>query len=939
MAKKSKSKQKETLFNEKFVPAKPGSHELFDVSYGDDSTPVECLGMTFDNDESRRKYFLEKLREKLQDPEFRKIEGFPIGEDEDILALSDPPYYTACPNPFIGSFVSTYGEPFDEANDTYHQEPFAADVSEGKNDPIYRAHSYHTKVPHKAIMRYILHYTQPGDIVFDGFCGTGMTGLAAQLCGHSDSVQSLEYSVTPNGEIHDEQGNHVSSLGTRAPILCDLSPAATFISRTNNVAVNYQELEAEIETTLAALRKDVGWVYEVPRESNTASLIYAIWSEVVICPECSHEFPYWEAAMAADDGTIKGIVLCPECRATLSKRDLVRKTDQVYDPVLREVCPRVTHALVKQCVEIDRKREVVDATNAANKLLEDIADALLQETPPTTKMLFREGKWGDQWRKGYHVGVTHSHHFLLSRSLLVYSRFYALALKSKHSLSLLWLLTATLEGSSKLNRERPSGLPSKLPGTLYIGSSIREINVMRFLERKAAKFPRLNIRDTCVAISTQSSTRTTIPSDCVDYIFIDPPFGDNLAYSELNFPWESWLRVFTSQEDEAIVSRFQGKTLTEYMDLMLKCFVECHRILKPGRWMTVEFHNSKNAVWNAIQEALTKAGFMVADVRTIDKQQGSFNQVVAASAVKQDLVISAYKPTISLEREFALGQGTLEGAWTFINKHLDQLPLLVSTEDRVEVVAERQDYLLFDRMVAFHVQRGVTVPLSAAECYAGLRERFPERDGMFFLPGQVVEYDNRRQNVSAVEQLELFVSDESSAIKWLKRQLGKKPQTFSELQPQLMREIAGWEKHEMPLELSELLEQSFLCYYGKGEVPSQIHSYLSSNFHDMRNLDNNDPKLIAKAKNRWYVPDPRKEADLEKIRHRALMKEFNEYLEGGKKLKVVRTEAMRAGFKECWQNGDYRIIVDMVKRVKDSIIQEDPALLMYYDNALMRTGD
>ena len=60
---------------------------------------------------------------------------------------------------------------------------FAADVSEGKNDPIYSAHSYHTKVPHKAIMRYILHYTEPGDIVFDGFSGTGMTGVAAQMCG------------------------------------------------------------------------------------------------------------------------------------------------------------------------------------------------------------------------------------------------------------------------------------------------------------------------------------------------------------------------------------------------------------------------------------------------------------------------------------------------------------------------------------------------------------------------------------------------------------------------------------------------------------------------------------------------------------------------------------------------------------------------------------
>ena len=94
--------------------------------------PVECLGITFPNDEARRKHFLDILREKLQDSEFRQIEGFPIGSDEDILALSDPPYYTACPHPFMGDFI---------------------------------AHSYHTKVPYKAIMRYVLHFTEPGDIV------------------------------------------------------------------------------------------------------------------------------------------------------------------------------------------------------------------------------------------------------------------------------------------------------------------------------------------------------------------------------------------------------------------------------------------------------------------------------------------------------------------------------------------------------------------------------------------------------------------------------------------------------------------------------------------------------------------------------------------------------------------------------------------------------
>jgi len=111
--------------------------DLFDDSYQaelerDKNKPVECLGMEFPNDEARREYFLEKLREKLRDPGFRQIEGFPIGDDEDILALSDPPYYTACPNPFIAEFIKHYGKPYDPATDDYGCEPFAADVSKAR---------------------------------------------------------------------------------------------------------------------------------------------------------------------------------------------------------------------------------------------------------------------------------------------------------------------------------------------------------------------------------------------------------------------------------------------------------------------------------------------------------------------------------------------------------------------------------------------------------------------------------------------------------------------------------------------------------------------------------------------------------------------------------------------------------------------------------------
>ena len=501
-------------------------------------------------------------------------------------------------------------------------------------------------------------------------------------------------------------------------------------------------------------------------------------------------------------------------------------------------------------------------------------------------------------------------------------------------------------GFAKISRYVPnhfSQVNQYLSGTLYIGSQQVEVSPDYILKRKLLRLvkqeaPRFG-KEKIASIACSDTSEIQVFKDSCDYIFTDPPFGGNLMYSELNFLWEAWLKVFTNNKPEAIENKVQGKGLPEYQKLMTECFKEYYRVLKPGRWMTVEFHNSQNSVWNAIQEGLQAAGFVIADVRTLDKQQGSFKQVTSASAVKQDLIISCYKPTDELEERFKLEAGTEDGVWDFVRTHLKQLPVFVSKDGQAELIAERQNYLLFDRMVAFHVQRGVMIPLSASEFYAGLAQRFSERDGMYFLPEQVAEYDRKRMTVREFLQIDLFVTDEASAIQWLKQQLLKKPQTFQELHPQFLKEIAGWQKYEKPLELKELLEQNFLSYDGNGEVPSQIHSYISTNFKELRNLPKDDERLRDKAKDRWYVPDPNKASDLEKLREKALLKEFEEYRQSSqKRLKVFRLEAVRAGFKKAWQEHDYATIISVANKIPENVLQEDPKLIMWYDQAMTRLG-
>jgi hypothetical protein len=254
MAKKLQKNQKERLFEETLVPAKSGSDRLFDVSYGYEAPkPVECLGLTFPSDEARRLFFTEKLRDKLKDPAFRKIEGFPIGEDEDILALSDPPYYTACPNPWLEQFVRSHSS-VSSTEDSYQADPFASDVTEGKQDAICMAHTYHTKVPYRAIARYLLHYTRPGDLVLDTFAGTGMLGVAAALCASPDS--EFKSKVETEWKLLGQK----PQWGQRYVLLNDLSPFATFLCRCFNSCLPTSTFDASARRLISTSRQDLSWV-------------------------------------------------------------------------------------------------------------------------------------------------------------------------------------------------------------------------------------------------------------------------------------------------------------------------------------------------------------------------------------------------------------------------------------------------------------------------------------------------------------------------------------------------------------------------------------------------------------------------------------------------------------------------------------------------------
>lgn len=916
-----------------------------------DSGPVECLGQTFPSEEARREHYLKLLAEKLKDPEFREIEGFPIGTDEAILALSDPPYYTACPNPFIEDFVTHCGKPYDSSI-SYSKEPFTADVSEGKNDPIYNAHSYHTKVPHKAIMRYILHYTKPGDLVFDGFCGTGMTGVAAQLCGDRSVVSALGYRVEADGTIlslekdgEREVWKEFSKLGPRRAILNDLSPAATFIAYNYNTPQDPFDFESRVKKLLSEVDEEWGWMYETLHTDGRSKgrINYTIWSDVFSCPQCAGEVVFWDAAINKESGQVLDEFSCPHCSAELTKRGMERAWVTKMDLSIGEQVRQVKQipVLINYSIGTKRHEKLPDIEDI--RLIEKIEATPVSAWTPTNRMMD-----GGETRRNDPSGVTHVHHFYTRRNLITLASFLSkIEQGENHLKQFLYGSLRILSKQAKHNKERRtenSGLGwvnAGVTGTLYISSCPAEQNVLFFLKKRISKYhiPAFRTRENI--IFTGATNHLKLPSRSIDYLFFDPPFGANLTYSELNFLNEAWLGLFTNVKQEAIEDKSKGKSLNDYRRLMTECFREAFRVLKPGRWMTVEFSNTQASVWNAIQIALQEAGFVVANVSALDKKQGSFKAVTTTTAVKQDLVISAYKPNGGLEDRFSSVGGGEDSAWDFTRTHLHYLPVIKLKDGRLDFIAERDPRIIFDRMVAWFIGHNSPVPMSTHEFQAGLSQRFVERDGMIFLPEQVAIYDKKRLQVAAAPQIELFVSDERSAIDWLTDFLKRRPSTYQEIHTDFISQLgAGWKKHESKPELSALLEDNFIRYDGLGEVPSQIHAYLSSNHKDQRNLDKSDPVLIAKAVDRWYVPDPNKAQDLEKKREKALLREFDQYRSfTGRRLKEFRLEALRAGFRSAWANKDYSTILNIAKKLPEDALQEDEKLLTLYDMALTRTED
>lgn len=774
----------------------------------------------------------------------------------------------------LKTFIAKHARSYDPATDDYDRPPFAADIKEGKNDPIYNAHPYHTKVPPRSIVPYILHYTQPGDLILDLFCGSGMTGVAAQMC------------TQPPADILNSFPELKDRVGPRACILNDLSPAACHIAYNYNTPVDGAVLRGEFERIQDAVKDEFDLLYRTEHYEPAVGL-YASANAAVVCrlknppanvsshtllgneertwelltktevesrlgypvTELPHDDEWgdlnvakveeWVCIPATIQYTIwsdvyrcEGFVTIEEPTGKISTRGknagkpIMRKQsvsrgcggdivlwDVAVDPLTEEVsedfrCPHCRQSWqklslgLKDTVPIRCDYEFLNlrgktrrtSRRSTTRELELLASLRITEgmrdfalDPKRELMTMGPNKRGVKRFADFYTPRNFK-----ALNALLNSIQSTTDLRTRYAL--LFAFTSII--SYCCRKQNYGGGGGGMSGTLYIPSFHQEKNVWEVFERKMRKllvaFSAAALGGACEVMQTDARN-LPLPSACADYIFVDPPFGGNIYYADASILWEGWLNNFTDETKEIVFNRqrFQDehfKRLDDYELGMRRSFEEMFRLLKPGRWCTVEFNNSDGQVFEAIKRSVAAAGFEIANMLLLDKTQKSFKQVKGASGdedvVDKDVLFNLHKPAVVGAEDQTEDHDLEQQVADAVREHLQTLPERIRNDPAKYNDEHRTTATINSMLMNALIPRGVSVERLNLPFIERVCARYFRKVGQhWYLRGESV---GSGKGNSLIEE-EVDVKDELTAIAWLRHKVQQRPMLIGELKPLWMR--------------------------------------------------------------------------------------------------------------------------------------------------------
>ena len=511
---------------------------------------------------------------------------------------------------------------------------FSKPLPSTRGGSFYNTFPYPTKISPEAIAVYIASATNPDDTVLDAFAGSGSTGIAALLAEHptekmQETANALE--VEP-------------IWGKRNAILYEIGTYAAFATKTITNRLTAAEYARAVDDFIKKAEKLASGMYAAKSPDGRDGYIrYAIWTEVLICPECDAEIEYFTNGTSRNPATFYDKIECPHCHRTSLVEAMSFATEEHYDKLLKKTILRKKRRIAWVYGTSGKENWDRIATEDDTALVQKLEKEFSPSDDP------RKIEWGDLHRAGYHFGISHLHHFYTSRNYLVMSKLWKLAeCYPEREANALKLLLLSYNGAhcTLMTRivakhdSRDFVLTGAQSGVLYISKLSVEKNILLGLRRKAKPFQEAyKMLENChgtVEVRNISSEFMSEPDKSIDFVFTDPPFGDFIPYAEVNQINELWLPAVTERSSEVIISAAQNKGVDTYRNMLARVFGEIRRVTKDDRPIAVVFHAAKAAVWGAFSEAIQISGLEIKQSSFLDKTQASFKQVVSKTSVQGD---------------------------------------------------------------------------------------------------------------------------------------------------------------------------------------------------------------------------------------------------------------------------------------------------------------
>jgi len=410
-------------------------------------------------------------------------------------------------------------------------------------------------------------------------------------------------------------------LTGRRAVLSDLSPGAVHLARNHTRRVSPEQLSDAV----AAL--DRSWMRRTERDLYWSSVDtddgvvqglarHTVWSEVYECPMCASEIVLWDAT--EPDRPLPRDIRCDGCRWWFDRRGgMPIASVPRWITLAPESGGRLVHG---------------DPTVEALNRIEKIGRRRVTRWMPTAPI---DSSREMYIRSALHLrGVQTVADMFARRPAIALSRLWHrigqvddVAVRE----ALQFAFTNTAWHASRMRRYNAKGGQRPLTGTLFIPQLISEPNVFEVFRHQVRQVCRLYdvLSDGEVDVKQASATDLRwLADNSVDYVFTDPPFGNNIHYADCNIVWEAWLGDPTDNDQEIVVNKSRrvedgGKTVGDYQRLLTDSFRETKRVVvKDGR-VSIVFHNSDDAVWSALLDAVEDAGLRQAEVSILDKGQRS----------------------------------------------------------------------------------------------------------------------------------------------------------------------------------------------------------------------------------------------------------------------------------------------------------------------------